>query len=232
MFGLLETNSTATDCVNGAKNGDEIDTTKGLVIGVSETANDKDCAGGIIGAMFSSTVKNCVNYANVTSNQKCVGGIFGLASDAFFKLENCENRGEITGSMNVGGIFGRGIGKKLSTDTDTYIKSCKNYANVKGTKNVTDKNYRVGGIGGSAQYLYIEDACVYEGVSLTYFVGTTETTVAITSLTKRFASTAPFVNVLFGYGKGGEVIDITGTHSGICDADGKYLRNIGTGAAA
>lgn len=231
VFGLLQTDSTATDCVNGAKNGDEIDTTKGLVIGVGETANAKDCAGGIIGAIFSSTVKNCVNYANITSKQQCVGGIFGLADSVAFILENCENRGEITGSMNVGGIFGRGIGKALSA-TDTYIKNCKNYANVKGTKNVTDKKYRVGGIGGSAQNIYIEDVCVYEGVSLTYFVDTVETTVAITSLTMRFASAAPFVNVLFGYGKGGEVKDITGTHSGICDADGKYLRNTGTGAAA
>ncbi len=233
VFGHFQTNSTATDCVNGAKNGDEIDTTKGLVIGVSETANANDCAGGIIGVMFSSTVKNCVNYANVTSTFNRVGGIAGHADGVDFQIENCKNYGDVTGKAYVGGIIGRGIGKTFNgtklSECKAYIKNSVNFGNVSGTQKTADEKYYVGGIGGSVEKIVFSDVLVAETVTVSYFENQTEVKKAITELPKRYASKIPYVNVLFGYGNGTLVKELSG-NSGICDADGTYLRN--TGAAA
>ncbi|MBR3070387.1 hypothetical protein [Fibrobacter sp.] len=131
-------------------------------------------SGGVVG-MNGGTISDVSNYASVTGNQDCVGGIAGRSNGPYPKnasilnaknygivkgvnftagiagqtyqatLENVENYGLIEGKNNVGGIAGRGA----YTYINNYFMDCKNavnYADVFGEENV-------GGILGAAGYV-------------------------------------------------------------------------------
>jgi|GEM_PF-1737985 len=102
--------------------------------------------GGIAGRAYGA-VKNCINYGNVTvSGEKTryIGGITGYAYSPYktyspsaeqlplLAMENCENKGTVSGNQNVAGIAGQ---------TSLPIKNCVNNGAISGAQ-------YVGGIAG------------------------------------------------------------------------------------
>ncbi len=102
---------------------------------VSGQINGGSWVGGIVGYALSSTIDNCVNKATVEGAQGkvCAGGIVGYAAEASV-IQNCSNKGSVSGMQYVGGICGQ-------TTSTTYVKDCFNYGNVYGRD-------RVGGVTG------------------------------------------------------------------------------------
>ena len=61
-------------------------------------------AGGIVGCFCDGTITGCLNQSEVLGGTAGVGGIAGAAGLA--KMENCTNRGGVSGGYAVGGIVG------------------------------------------------------------------------------------------------------------------------------
>ena len=100
-------------------------TNSGAVTLLRNSVGDDVSIGGIVGRNVgnSAVVKSCVNEGTVTSAGNNVGGIVG--SGASTTIEDCTNRGSITGSVAVGGI----AGYYYTGD----VKSCMNEGSVIGT---------------------------------------------------------------------------------------------------
>ena len=87
-----------------------------------------------VGYALSSTIDNCVTSHRWGAQGKvCAGGIVGYAAEASV-IQNCSNKGSVSGMQYVGGICGQ-------TTSTTYVKDCFNYGNVYGRD-------RVGGVTG------------------------------------------------------------------------------------
>lgn len=96
-------------------------------------------------------VENCKNEANITTESTngdnvTIGGIIGAkwsSNNLYFTINNCENKGKITGKASgelwSGGIIGCGY-------NNTDIINCNNTGILEGT--ATDKNGSLGGIVG------------------------------------------------------------------------------------
>ena len=142
-----------------------------IVEGISVTAVDTlyteedTYAGGIIGLMESNgKITNCTNNATVTTQftgnttnySGPAGGIVGRMSDC--TIENCTNRGAVTGQKFVGGIAGfAAIGGSGN------IKNCHNYAAVKTyitSTSVSGPGPSVGGICGYNGSDGVVDSCI------------------------------------------------------------------------
>ena len=83
-------------------------------------AGKKQCAGGIVGLMDMGSVLQCVNYADLESDDAdYVGGIAGRSKAV---IRSCAVKGRLTGGDFVGGIAGSG-----STVTD-----CRSLVQVSG----------------------------------------------------------------------------------------------------
>ena len=78
--------------------------------------------GGMVGYSSNSIIKNCLNYASVTSSQ-VAGGVVGMLANKS-QCTNCSNFGEVIGGVQVGGV----IGNKNAAQDITY---CNNKGNVK-----------------------------------------------------------------------------------------------------
>ena len=123
-----------------------------------------DCTGGIVGAiwnenkMIKPVVSNSYNYGAVISNIAGTGGIIGWAYN--IEVLNCENHGDVNGTIEVGGIVG-------SLEASNII-NCFNTAQVSGGNIQGDNNYKfsdanyVGGIVGfvdiDPEYDFIDDS--------------------------------------------------------------------------
>lgn len=95
----------------------------------SSAMNDSSMIAGIIGGAYSTTIKNCINYASGTVNNSNgkgnAGGIFGILNDSC-KVLYCANYGDLT----VGGKSCAGIGVMMyGNSTAEY---CVNYGNMAG----------------------------------------------------------------------------------------------------
>lgn len=62
--------------------------------------------GGIAGDIDGGKILNCENYGAVYCKSAWVGGIAGLVVEKLSTIENCANYGDVTGTYQVGGIFG------------------------------------------------------------------------------------------------------------------------------
>lgn len=90
---------------------------------------------GIASGTF--TIRNCINRASVASENSntttetagTTGGILGWLSGGTATVENCKNYGNITGTYEVGGIFG-------GTNITAYVKDCENRGEITGVKYV------------------------------------------------------------------------------------------------
>ena len=147
LFGTIEGGSLKNLSVYGKVSSSPDEATGGIVAyvtsgGVLEnltsyvTINCTKTIGGIVGNAENqaSTVKNCVNYGNVTASSWNIGGIAGSAGHDIIDCINYANV-HSTGSDNVGGIAG-------STKNTGRISGCFNYGKI------SSAHGRVGGIAG------------------------------------------------------------------------------------
>lgn len=126
--------------------------------------NEKYQAAGIVGqaqnlGTAAVRIKKCVNEGKCTAKANGAAGILGYAqpynnggtTGATLFVEDCINKGEITGSEYSGGIVGAANPMYPSgTWAKLFVLNCENHAKVSGTKTGTKANVFVGGIlGGS-----------------------------------------------------------------------------------
>ena len=153
----------------GQFTGEQIDNCENT--GNVKAADGKLCVGGIVGNLIAAnnTVTNCTNIGNVQSNGYSIGGIGGRITGK--KIENCINKGEISGGTEnsygqLGGIVGisgtetiincQNIGNIMSNGKNnggivgTETKVAGNILNCKNVGNITSKSNRNGGIIGQA----------------------------------------------------------------------------------
>lgn len=112
--------------------------------------------GGITGYSEKPLVNN-KNKGNVTSTGNNTGGIVGSVNTTSTALEDCVNRGNVTGTEMIGGVAGS---VTTSLDGNSVVKECSNQGTVKGGTN------QVGGIlgvvDGSLGKIVVEN-CFNEG---------------------------------------------------------------------
>lgn len=111
-------------------------------------------AGGVIGYVYGSTIRNCSNYGTVngaaayskdTNSGYGVGGIVGTIDAANpSSIINCSNFGTVTSNNQAGGIVG-----KARANAETTISNCINNGTITVTDN-TSNNGVAGGIAGMA----------------------------------------------------------------------------------
>ena len=110
--------------------------------------------GGIVGSTDNGQVKNCVNEGDVIdeseSNAGCVGGVIGLATTKAISIENCQNKGNVTGTFNsttnsypvcIAGIVGYPA-------VATTIKGCTNSGNITSNRTSSGNGMYMGGLVG------------------------------------------------------------------------------------
>ena len=106
--------------------------------------------GGIV-ASTPGIVDNCINYGDIviknqTRSQRS-GGIIGMGSN--FTIRNCENKGNINGQGNIGGIIGQIYSGGWDQEITTKIENCINKGNLQNKMSGS-----VGGIVGSINNIY------------------------------------------------------------------------------
>ncbi|MBQ8836890.1 MAG: hypothetical protein IJ002_05225, partial [Clostridia bacterium] len=110
-------------------------TIKNLTVsGTVSTSNSR--SGGIVGQVVgSATVQNCTADITVTADAGGAGGIVGTFSIATagdtLTIQNCTNKGSVTGKQYNAGILGFVTGSK--TGTSLTITGCKNYGAISTT---------------------------------------------------------------------------------------------------
>ena len=102
---------------------------------VTTTIDSNGGIAGIVGNLYSTAVKNCINYGTITGIN-AVGGIVGYGRTGG-TISYCENNGLITGSLNVGGISG---------ENRSNIDNSVNNGTVK--VSATGSGHWIGGIAG------------------------------------------------------------------------------------
>lgn len=101
------------------------------------SASSTAYVGGICGYAFSTTLSNCYNTGNVSSNRS-TGGICGYCSNG--SITNCHNTGNVSASIRAGGICGYLLS---NSSVNAYLTNCHNTGNVSAS--------RAGGICGNCQ---------------------------------------------------------------------------------
>lgn len=165
---------------------------------------------GLVGNnAIRTTIRNCKNYATVTSSAGFVGGILGSSSNAFVIIDTCENYGVI----NAKGTFVGGIAGLPRTAAGSCVANCKNFGDVTGSA-------QVGGICGATrvrvEYSYCLSTALING--------------------KAASTLNPYGNKTNGGGSGsvayivGQIDNKTGNadcgeliNCGLCDADGNVI---------
>lgn len=125
---------------------------------------------GVTGSQTKMIIKNCTNFATVTSTMEgntFVGGILAQYADTVStEITGCINRGNITGGGNyIGGIIAF-----VRKNESSFIKNCYNYGDItSGTK-----SRFTGGITGFNRGL-IEGCYGYEGAKVNAVLGSSTT---------------------------------------------------------
>lgn len=134
-----------TDTLNAA------DTQTGCTISnvyVTGAVHGTGVTAGVIGydAAGNNVIEDTANYAAVTSDGGCVGGIVGQKDKASVSsYRNCCNYGSVTGKGNeIGGI----VGSAYAEDHTLAVFGCRNMGNITG----------VNEIGGIAGYLSLKSS--------------------------------------------------------------------------
>ena len=164
IIGYLGTKSAEGTQISGCVNRGTITTTRttdsrsGGIAGVAVSGNliesctnygnveGPSAAGGIVGRIFSMTVKNCTNEGLVTVSGLYAGGIVGW-NDKYGNaaIDRCVNKAAVTGAGCVGGIAGAFGTADL---TDSKIYKCENSGNVTATGHAAAAAVKAGGIAG------------------------------------------------------------------------------------
>ncbi|MBQ4150857.1 MAG: hypothetical protein IJC81_03540, partial [Clostridia bacterium] len=98
-------------------------------------------AAGIVGVITDTgIVRNCINHATVTSTTERVGGVVGRAtgklSSGTIIIDSCVNYGDVTGSLNVGGIVGRFEIGQDGINGIYHVQNCANYGTINANESV------------------------------------------------------------------------------------------------
>lgn len=112
---------------------------------VKTSTKSSSYAAGIVSYGNPVTVKNCINEADVTvTGNGYAAGIIANTYGTGSKIDNCRNKGDISGKGGyLGGILGNASGK-------TEITSSFNDGNITSTAVSNSFPYCVGGIAGNA----------------------------------------------------------------------------------
>lgn len=112
---------------------------------VKTSTTSSSYAAGIVSYGNPVTVKNCINEADVTvTGNGYAAGIIANTYGTGSKIDNCRNKGDISGKGGyLGGILGNAFGK-------TEITSSFNDGNITSTAVSKSFPYCVGGIAGNA----------------------------------------------------------------------------------
>lgn len=127
-------------------------TVENVTVKGSVSGSVANVAGVVGNAQGATTIRNCKNYADITSTLGSgfafAGGILGLSASTIV-IDSCENYGTITakGAM-VGGIAG--LPRKAA---NSYVTGCKNFGNVTGSA-------QVGGIAGASRVKVENSYCL------------------------------------------------------------------------
>lgn len=144
VFGLTINNAKTYQALFGYVKGGTIQdlTVKGSV---RTSASSSSYAAGIVSYGNPVTVKNCINEADVTATGNgYAAGIIANTYGTGSKIDNCQNKGDISGKGGyLGGILGNASGK-------TEITSSFNDGNITSTAVSNSFPYCVGGIAGNA----------------------------------------------------------------------------------
>ncbi len=118
-------------------------TIKNVINKVDVTGAQKNGTAGIVGATNTATIKNCVNYGNITANNQYTAGIAGDTYKT--AVENCINEGAVSGTKYSAGIVGN-----LKADSPNKIENCINKGTVEATAG------RAGGIAGISKLMTVD----------------------------------------------------------------------------
>ena len=127
-------------------------TVENVTVKGSVSGSEANVAGVVGKAQGATTIRNCKNYADITSTLGSglafAGGILGSSASTIV-IDSCENYGTITakGTM-VGGIAG--LPRKAA---NSYVTGCKNFGNVTGSA-------QVGGIAGASRVKVENSYCL------------------------------------------------------------------------
>ena len=119
-------------------------TIENVIVKGSIKGSVANICGLVASATVQTTIKNCKNYADITSGiasgNAFVGGILGSSAGTIV-IDACENYGTITATKGamVGGIAG--LPRKAA---NSYVANCKNFGNVTASA-------QVGGICGATR---------------------------------------------------------------------------------
>lgn len=205
--------ATIKGCLNGKENTE------------IELISSKGNLGGIVGSIQanSSTIENCTNYMKISGDTGYVGGILGCSMNSSnVKINNCINRGTVESrAQYIGGIVGRLSSDTSKKTTDVSISECRNFGDL--ICNGKFDFYYIGGIVGRMANTTMTTCSSYENINFTY----NNTIKNITDLSMRYAgSTKEYsVFVVAGMATAFKIDD----KSGICDANGTFLRTSGKG---
>ena len=125
-------------------------------ITVSRPQYNSGMIGGISGVLDGGVISNCENYGNVVTGiddfSDDIGGIVGLVTGSYAgkknNIDGCINKGNVTGSTTVGGVFGSlsTISGVTNTINDNLVKGCVIYS----TGIIGRTNIKIGAIHASS----------------------------------------------------------------------------------
>ena len=204
-------------------------TIKGCLNGKEDTAiellSSKGNLGGIVGSIQanSSTIENCTNYMKISGDTGYVGGILGCSMNSSnVKINDCINRGTVESrAQYIGGIVGRLSSNTSKKTTDVSISECRNFGDL--ICNGEFDFYYIGGIVGRMAYTTMTTCSSYENINFTY----NNTIKNITDLSMRYAGSTKEYSVFVVAGMA--TFFKIDSKSGICDANGTFLRTSGKG---
>ncbi len=107
--------------------------------------------GGVVGNLLQADggggidIFDCINYGEVTSTHGRVGGVVGNVQKCYVSIQNCMNKGAVSGSQYVGGVVGYLYGRDTSTTENTILANCYNGGTVTAT---STSQADVGGVAG------------------------------------------------------------------------------------
>ncbi len=137
-------------------------------ITVSRPQYNSGMIGGISGVLDGGTISNCENYGNVVTGindySDEIGGIVGLVTGSYAGKRNiidgCINKGNVTGTNTVGGVFGSlsTIDVVPNTINNNLVKECVIYST--GTSNVRVGAIFASGIATYSNNYYTDDVVV------------------------------------------------------------------------
>ena len=129
------------------------------------------CVGGVAGLLDEcSEVSDCINYGQVSSTEGAtivnVGGVVGGSRGAPIgpggNIWNCQNYGDVTGTLACGGIVG-----SLFSSKPLFVQNCHNHGQVicNGTRSAGGI---VGGSGGRLRVCYIVECSNFGNVMVNH----------------------------------------------------------------